>query len=104
MEAYHGGLEKLIGQPHVDVVNQMEWEHKKSPYAQTLFENGTNGNSTASQEYDYTAHFSGAVENEEKGRNGYTIEELMLRSAGLIKRSGLQVAEVIALRLYTGKW
>ena len=103
MDVYHGGLEALIGQPHLNVQERMEWEHTKSPYAQVLFENGTNGESTAKKEWDYTVNFSGVIENEDKGRNGFTIDWLMGHSADLIKLAGLIKVEVIALRLYTGK-
>ena len=38
MDVYHGGLEKLIGQPHLDIEKRMEWEHTESDYALTAFD------------------------------------------------------------------
>ena len=107
MDLFHGGLEQFIGQPHPDIMDRMAWEHKGSPYSNTPFQNSTNGTSTAAREYDYVVHFSGEPEDTDKGRNGYSIDTLWVhgtKSAEIIYRAGLQKAEVIALRLYTGEY
>ena len=107
MDLFHGGLEQFIGQPHPDIMDRMAWEHKGSPYSNTPFQNSTNGTSTAAREYDYVVHFSGQPENTDKGRDGYSIDTLWVhgtKSAEIIYRAGLQKAEVIALRIYTGEY
>jgi hypothetical protein len=108
MDVYHGGLEKLIGQPQLNLQKTMEWEHKESPYALTAFDAPIctstlgHGKTFAKHEYDYVVSYFGVVENAEQGRNGCPLSELLEKYAGLIKKASLQPAEVIALRLYTG--
>ena len=107
MDMYHAGLEGLIGLPAPDIERKMEWEHTESWYAQETFDcSYIDGGTTANTEYDYVN--SPAIE--ASCRNGlrdanhscWTLQHFMDDNADLIKKAGLQLAEVMALRLYTG--
>jgi hypothetical protein len=85
----------------------MEWEHTQSWYAQQNFDCWyIDGGTTAMSEYEYVNH--AAVELacsnglRDAGHGGWTLQQLMANNVDLIERSGLQRAEVMALRLYTG--
>jgi hypothetical protein len=104
---YHGGLESLIGHPSPNFAERMEWEHMDSEYASKEF--AADGSlTTAGKEYHYIT--------KEQQRNtgpgqhpyvGWVLQTFLDMNASLIQEAGLQICEVIALRLYTGpmyKW
>jgi hypothetical protein len=107
MDMYHAGLEGLIGLPAPDIERKMEWEHTESWYAQEAFDCWyIDGGTTAKTEYDYVN--SPAIEAScmnglrDAKHDGWTLQHFMDDKADLIKKAGLQLAEVMALRLYTG--
>jgi hypothetical protein len=101
MDDYHGGLERLIGQPYLNLRERMEWEHTLSPYANAHFW-WSFGETTAAHEWEYVVDYQGTVETADKGRNGALLADLFAVNATQIEEAGLQDVEVIALRLYTG--
>jgi hypothetical protein len=85
----------------------MEWEHSQSWYAQAHLKCWyVDGGTTAKAEYDYVC--GPAVECicnnglRDAGHGSWTLQQLMDNNADLIEKAGLQLAEVMALRLYTG--
>jgi Leucine-rich repeat (LRR) protein len=108
MDVYHAGLEGLIGPPTPDIEKKMKWEHTESWYASTPFAcwyllEAT----TAREEYAYVnrpALETMTVGNglRDEGHPSWTLQHFMEANSTLITRAGLVVAEVMALRLYTG--
>ena len=104
---YHAGLEGLIGLPSPDIVGKMLWEHTQSWYASISFDCWyIPGGTTAAREYSYVD--GSATETScqnglrDEGHNGWSIRDIMERNMDVIKEAKLQLAEVFALRLYTG--
>jgi hypothetical protein len=107
MDLYHGGLEGLIGLPAPDIERKMEWEHTESWYATTNFPCWyIPGGTTARQEFEYVKGAAAEVQClnglRDAGRGGWSLSQIMDKHTQLIKKAGLGVAEVMALRLYTG--
>ena len=107
MDLYHAGLEGLIGLPASDVQRKMEWEHTESWYATTNFNCWyVDGGTTAKKEFEYVQGTAKELDckngRRDSGRGGWSLEEIMEFNSGLINKAGLQLVEVMALRLYTG--
>jgi hypothetical protein len=107
MDTYHAGLEGLIGLPNPDIDKMMEFEHRQTWYSTATFNCWyIPGGTSAKAEYDYVNgkvfECDCANGRRDAGHDGWDLNFFLDRNKDLIERSGLQKAEVRALRLYTG--